>query len=622
MVKSGYKQTEIGVIPEEWDIKHIGEFTDATAGGTPSTSRPEYWNGNILWMSSGELNNRRIYDVVGRITQIGYNNSSTHLIPEMCVLIGLAGQGKTRGTVAINYVKLCTNQSTAAIFPSKNHNSEYLYQNLRNRYEELRDLSSGDGGRGGLNLRIIKSLPCAFPSLSEQKCIAEALSDADSMIFSLEKLIAKKKAVKQGAMQELLTGKKRLPGFTGDWSGYRIGKMGDFYSGLSCKSKKDFDCGEAHFITFLNVLSNIKVDTSILARVNVKANESQNVVQKGDLFFNTSSETPEEVGMCAVLDEDLQDTYLNSFCFGFRLLDNTHNPLFLSYYLNSSIGRKIMSILAQGATRYNLSKNNFADTIVLLPSKEEQTAIASILSDMDNEIEALEQKLAKTRQLKQGMMQQLLTGKIRLVTEEKATATIPVTEKTDLPHSRSGHNQQFDDAVMIAAIVNSFYSEKYPLGRKKVQKLLYLLRRKQEADTSEFKKKAAGPYADEIRYKGGEPIAKKNGYISTTITKKGTSFSKGKKIDAALSYVKKWKIQSDIDWLVSNFKYIGVNDLELYATIDMAICDLQHEGIAVSVDSVKDLIRSNEEWKAKLTKTYFSDADIARAIVVCKRLYS
>ncbi len=265
------------------------------------------------------------------------------------------------------------------------------------------------------NGKQLSAISIPVPPLEEQKRIAEALSDVDSMISSLEKLIAKKKAVKQGAMQELLTGKKRLTGFTGSWEDYIIGKMGEFYSGLSGKSKKDFDCGAAYYITFLNVLSNVKIDTSILASVDVRENESQNSVRKGDLFFNTSSETPEEVGMCAVLDEELENTYLNSFCFGFRLFDDTHNPLFLSYYLNSALGRKIMSVLAQGATRYNLSKNNFAETIIKLPAKEEQTAIASILSDMDNEIEALEQKLAKTRQIKQGMMQQLLTGKIRLV---------------------------------------------------------------------------------------------------------------------------------------------------------------------------------------------------------------
>jgi type I restriction enzyme S subunit len=277
------------------------------------------------------------------------------------------------------------------------------------------ELYNSGSGVPTLDRNDIHDLKCVIPSIEEQKRIAEVLSDVDCMISSLEKLIAKKKAVKQGAMQELLTGKKRLPGFVGEWEDYTIGKMGEFYSGLSGKSKKDFDCGEAHYITFLNVLSNVKIDTSILAAVDVKEGEMQNAVKKGDLFFNTSSETPEEVGMCAVLDEDLDNTYLNSFCFGFRLNDDTHTPLFLSYYLNSAIGRRIMSVLAQGATRYNLSKNNFAETVIQLPEKEEQNAIASILSNMDNEIEALEQKLAKTRQIKQGMMQQLLTGKIRLV---------------------------------------------------------------------------------------------------------------------------------------------------------------------------------------------------------------
>ena len=223
MIPYGYKQTEVGVIPEYWDVRKIGDFTDITAGGTPSTSHPEYWNGEILWMSSGELNNRRIHNVIGRITELGYNNSSTHMIPKNCVLIGLAGQGKTRGTVAVNYVELCTNQSIAAIFPSKEHNSEYLYQNLRSRYAELRELSSGDGGRGGLNLTIIKNFPCAFPKLQEQNRIAEALSDVDGMISSLEKLVAKYKSIKTACLQQMFpqngetVPRMRLPGFTDAW---------------------------------------------------------------------------------------------------------------------------------------------------------------------------------------------------------------------------------------------------------------------------------------------------------------------------------------------------------------------------------------------------------------------
>jgi type I restriction enzyme S subunit len=194
----------------QWETKRIGEFTDCTAGGTPSTRIDAYWGGTIRWMSSGELNFKRVFEVEGRITQAGLNNSSTKVVPERCVLIGLAGQGKTRGTVAMNFVELCTNQSIAAIFPRPSYVAEYLYFNLDARYDELRDLSAGDGGRGGLNLRIIKAIPIPFPSVPEQTAIATVLSDMDTEIESLESKLAKAREIKQGMTQELLTGRIRL----------------------------------------------------------------------------------------------------------------------------------------------------------------------------------------------------------------------------------------------------------------------------------------------------------------------------------------------------------------------------------------------------------------------------
>ena len=194
----------------EWDVKQIGEFTDCTAGGTPSTLNSAYWGGEIPWMSSGELHLKRVQDVEGRVTDLGLNNSSTKIIPSRCVLIGLAGQGKTRGTVAINLIELCTNQSIAAIFPNKSFNSEYLFHNLDARYDELRELSTGDGGRGGLNLKIIKSIDILFPSLEEQEAIASVLSDLDAELAALESRREKTRNIKQAMMQELLTGKTRL----------------------------------------------------------------------------------------------------------------------------------------------------------------------------------------------------------------------------------------------------------------------------------------------------------------------------------------------------------------------------------------------------------------------------
>ena len=125
--------------------------------------------------------------------------------------MGLAGQGKTRGTVAVSKIKLCTNQSIAAIFPSSEHSTDYLFYNLDIRYEELRSLSTGDGGRGGLNLTIIRDLKVPFPSLREQTAIATILSDMDEEIQALMKRLSKTLQIKQGMMQELLTGRTRLP---------------------------------------------------------------------------------------------------------------------------------------------------------------------------------------------------------------------------------------------------------------------------------------------------------------------------------------------------------------------------------------------------------------------------
>lgn len=194
----------------KWEVKCIGEFTDCTSGGTPSTLMSHYWNGQIRWMNSGELNLKNIYDVEGRITEKGLRNSSTKLLPPKCVLVGLAGQGKTRGTVAMNQIQLCTNQSIAAILPNAAFNSEYLYYNLDSRYRELRELSTGDGGRGGLNLTIIRSLKVSFPKLPEQAAIATTLSDMDAEINALETKLTKCQLIKQGMMQNLLMGRIRL----------------------------------------------------------------------------------------------------------------------------------------------------------------------------------------------------------------------------------------------------------------------------------------------------------------------------------------------------------------------------------------------------------------------------
>lgn len=193
-----------------WVIRKIGTFADVKAGGTPSTSVSRYWGGRKRWMSSGEVHQKRIREVKGRITCDGLRESAAQLLPVGTVLMALAGQGKTRGTVAVSEVELSTNQSIAGILPSSEHDSDFLYYNLDTRYEELRGESAGDGGRGGLNLTIIKKLDVRMPPVPEQRAIAQVLSDTDAEIEALERRLEATRAIKQGMMQELLTGRTRL----------------------------------------------------------------------------------------------------------------------------------------------------------------------------------------------------------------------------------------------------------------------------------------------------------------------------------------------------------------------------------------------------------------------------
>ena len=289
----------------------------------------------------------------------------------------------------------------------------YLYCMLLNKSSEIKKNVRGSSVPR-LDRQVINDLNISLPSIKEQQSIASYFQHLDALIQSTTKKIESLKQVKAASLQSMFpqegetTPRVRFKGFEREWEKVLIGKMGVTYSGLSGKTKDDFGFGEARFITFLNVLTNAKIDTSILEPVNVNRDEHQNEVRKGDLLFNTSSETPEEVGMCGVMDEQLENVYLNSFCFGFRVTDNNIDPTCVAYVMRSHIGRRIMSILAQGATRYNLSKNSFCKAVLVLPKNiAEQRAIASYFTNLDRQITLHTQRLEKLKQIKAACLDEM-----------------------------------------------------------------------------------------------------------------------------------------------------------------------------------------------------------------------
>lgn len=422
MVKPGYKQSEVGIIPEDWGVTTLrAAFPKLEAGVSVNSDNMTSSQFHVLKTSAVH---NGIFDPaeIKPVIKADYSRLKCPLVQGSIIisrmntptLVGECGYVKNAPADVYLPDRLWQIQNPK----DSAYNFEWLNYllNTKQYRDAVRATATGtSNSMKNISKERLMEVEIPWLSLDEQNRISVALSDIDALIANLEKLITTKKAIKQGTMQELLSGSHRLEGFNTPWKSYRVGNIGIFYSGLTGKSKADFGTGSARYITFMNVLANSIIDIRKLESVRVLDGESQNAVEKYDLFFNTSSETPEEVGMCAVLTEDLEDTYLNSFCFGFRVTEPEMHPLFLSYYFNSQEGRKIMGVLAQGATRYNLSKSFFSDTVITVPEKCEQIAIATILSDMEDEIDQLHTKLDKCKYIKSGMMSELLTGRIRLL---------------------------------------------------------------------------------------------------------------------------------------------------------------------------------------------------------------
>lgn len=427
-IKKGYKQTDIGVIPEDWEVGKLENLitvlTDFTANGSFASLAE-----NVTYLESPN------YARLVRLTDIraNFKNAGVYLTKESygflkkSKLFGnellLANVGAYAGysflyPSGLNFIGSLGPNMFLIKLDETVMNAKYAFYCFTNGlvFEQLLSKATSSA-QPKLNKQNVRECDIIYSrNLTEQSAIATALSDTDALIAALDKKIAKKQQIKLGAMQQLLTGKKRLPGFSGKWVEKKLGAIGKTYGGLTGKTKDDFGNGDSYYITFLNILNNPVINTDLIERVRIKSTEHQNKALKNDLFFNTSSETPEEVGICSVLLNDIENLYLNSFCFGYRINDNEVHGLFLSYLFRSKQGRELMTSLAQGATRYNLSKSLFNQSLIKMPAtKTEQTAIAHILTDMDNEIVQLEKERNKYKEIKAGMMQVLLTGKIRLI---------------------------------------------------------------------------------------------------------------------------------------------------------------------------------------------------------------
>lgn len=255
-------------------------------------------------------------------------------------------------------------------------------------------------------------MPVFLPRLEEQLAIATALSDVDALIAGLEKLIAKKRDLKQAAMQQLLTGQTRLPGFSGDWEPRQLGQLGPFLKGSGVKRDEAMS-GDLPCVRYGEIYTvHSDVVRTFHSRISPQVAAIATRIQKGDLLFAGSGETKAEIGKCVAMALPME-AYAGGDIVILRL--RSGSPSFFGYLLNTTAVVRQKSNLGQGDAVVHISALALSNIEVEVPSIEEQTAIATVLFDMDLALSALKDRLAKTCELKQGMMQVLLTGRTRLV---------------------------------------------------------------------------------------------------------------------------------------------------------------------------------------------------------------
>ena len=610
-VRLGYKKTEAGVIPGDWETRRLGELGQCLIGLTydPSNVKPD---GLLVLRSSNVGDSSLQFDdnvfvdieVPDRIIVrkhdllICVRNGSRPLIGK-CALIDGRAEGMTFGAFM-------------AVFRSPyNDFVAYCFQSdliKRQIHEHL------GATINQITNKSLNSFAVPFPAPPEQRAIAEALSDVDGLVGALEALIAEKRAIKQAAMQRLLTGKTRLPGFSGSWETKRLGEIGDFLKGSGVK-RDEARSGNVACVRYGEIYTThhdyIRTfDSWISPEVATAATR----LEYGDILFAGSGETKGEIGKCVAFVSDVE-AYAGGDIVILR--PKGVDPLFLGYALNVPYVARQKISLGQGDAVVHISATALAQVSVALPSVKEQSAIATVLSDMDAQIAALERRRDKTGAIKQGMMQQLLTGRVRLV---KPEAQAPAPQADAEGKAGKPHSWAFNEAVVIATLAKHFSKKAFPLGRKRYTKLAYLLHRHAEGQVDGYLKKAAGPYNPKTKYGGPERIALRSGYVREHKNGPYSGFVAADNADQAEGYFEKWYGPEAIQWL-EQFRFKKNDELELLATVDMAAEELRASGMNVDVATVKDLIGRHSEWEAKLDRAAFSDANVAEAIQQSERLF-
>lgn len=404
------KQDSAGV-PNGWITAKIGEICNVVTGGTPSTQSPEFYGGDISWLKSGDIKGLYIFITPEKLTQEGVKNSNAKIHPAGGVAIALSGRGQTRGRTVVIKKPMACSQSVAIMLPKDPLSPEFLHYSLAKKYLEIRNLT-GDNDRSGLNLKLVSNIKIPLAPLPEQRRIATIITSVDDAIQRLRKATAETKRLKVGLMQELMTKGIGHTEFKNDpdvgrvpkeWEISRLDKFAEITMGQSPSG--DTYNREKQGIPLINgpVEFGIDIPTPIQW-----TDAPTKICKREDILFCVRGNTTARIN---IADQP--------YCIGrgiaaIRGIDGISNTSFIRFAFTNRHDQIYQIAVGGGSTFPNITSKQLGELKLAFPSIKEQGQIVIILSSIDRKLDLQRQRTAYYEKLKQGLMNDLLTGNRRV----------------------------------------------------------------------------------------------------------------------------------------------------------------------------------------------------------------
>lgn len=396
----------------EWESNYLKTLTTLLKDGSHGT-HVDVLDSEYLLLSAKNVQNGKILlsDNERKISKLDFSQIyKNYKLIEGDLLLSIVG---SIGRVAIfksEYNK-CAFQRSVAFLRFEKEIPEFIFQLFHSKhFQNQLKVRQVVSAQPGIYLNDLSKILIKFPSLPEQQKIADYLSTIDNKLTLLEEKKTELSRYKKAMMQKLFSQEIRFKDENGndfsDWEEKCLGEVFNSFNGLTGKTKENFGFGKS-YIKYTQVFNDSKINIQNFDLVEITENDKQNIVEFGDAFFTVSSETPHEVGMSSVLLDSVEEVYLNSFCFGIRPISKNLNPYYYRYFFRSKNFRKEVVKLAQGSTRYNMSKVEFMKINIQIPSLPEQQKIADFLSGIDESIAKVSEQIKETQNFKKAMLQQM-----------------------------------------------------------------------------------------------------------------------------------------------------------------------------------------------------------------------